>query len=120
MRSSTSYNGVYSARDSSDAGHLIIAGKDSLLKLIEKNSSHISKNDYHDMHGTLTGGKKASLLQCIRTRSTHYSSHAGPQHECDYFPHYVVLGKSFINSTDATVRAIHYHFENVHCLVSGH
>ena len=50
---------------------------------------------------------------------TNYGWGEGAQNETNFFPHYVLIGESFISSEDSIVQAIHYHFDNVDCLTRG-
>ena len=119
------YNDLYTPRDGVGTGHLTIAGKDTLLKLLNSQPlEDIDEEDtdeaFRDHHGLLKDGSRVSLLECIRTGSTHYRWDERAQYETRLFPHYVLIGESFINSGEAAIQAIHYHFENVHCLVRGY
>ena len=123
--SRNSYNDLYIPRDGVGTGHLTIAGKDTLLKLLNSQPlEDIDEEDtdeaFRDHHGLLKDGSKVSLLECIRTGSTNYRLDERAQYETHLFPHYVLVGESFINSGEAAIQAIHYHFENVHCLVRGY
>ena len=119
------YDDLYIPHDGVGTGHLTIAGKDTLLKLL--NSQRLEDIDEEDTdeasrdhHGLLKDGSKVSLLECIRKGSTHYRSDERARSETRLFPHYVLIGESFITSGEAAIQAIHYHFENVHCLVRGY
>lgn len=120
MKSTKPYVGIYFPRDSSDAGHLTIAGKESELRLVSKESWSNWTDESQDLHGTLDDGTRASLLKCVQTHQTTYDRRGGRHYESGFFPHYVVLGEEFISSTEAVIRAVHYHFENAHCLVGGY
>jgi hypothetical protein len=120
MRSRQPYNGMFFPAAGSDTGHLTLAGKDSALKIAGKEEPPTSTTGYHDIHGTLSNGKKATLLQCLCTGTTQYRWGSGARHETIFFPHYVVLGEEFINSTDAVISAIAYHFEHASSMVNGH
>ena len=113
------YNDVYVPRDGIGVGRLAIAGKNTELKLSSSNPSESVSTDIRDHHGTLNDGSKASLLRCFPTKTTHYGWAERTQHETIFFPHYVLIGGSFINSEESNIRAIHYHFENADCLANG-
>ena len=114
----SNYNDVYIPQDGVGAGHLTIAGKDTLLKLLNSSPPAASHEEFRDHHGILNDGSKASLLECVRMGLTRYGLGDRTQHETSFFPHYVLVGDSFISSDEADVRAIHYHFENAGCLVN--
>ena len=113
------YNDVYIPRDGAGVGRLAIAGKDTVLKLVTLNPSGTIDPDFRDHHGTLNDGSKASLLACLPTGVTSYGWGEREQHETSFLPHYVLIGNSFISSEESLVKAIHYHFENVGCLING-
>jgi hypothetical protein len=120
MESKQPYAGVFLPRDFSHAGHLTIADVDSLLTLVSKQVWNSSPEEFRDIHGTLADGRKASLLECIRAGQTDHRWGEAAQSEINFFPHYVVVGEEFINSSDAAIQAVHYHFENVDCLVHAY
>lgn len=114
------YNDLYIPRDGVGTGHLTIVGKDTLLKLLNSQPLEDTNEEFRDHHGLLKDGSKVSLLECIRMGATNYRLDERAQYETRFFPHYVLIGESFINSGEAAIQAIHYHFENVHCLVNGY
>ena len=59
-----------------------------------------------------------TVPECVQLVSTDYGGERR-QYETRFFPHCVLIGKSFIDSDDAAIKTIHYHFENVDCLVNG-
>ncbi len=118
MESAQAYSGIFSPTEFPGGGHLIIAGERSWLKLVAKNDVSIGAKEFQDFHGLLADGRKASVLQSIWRGSKYPSSKQAP-YEINFFPHYVVLGKSHIRTNDTIISAIHYSFENAHCLVSG-
>jgi hypothetical protein len=120
MRSRVPYNGIFVPRDYSASGHLAVAGKDSSLSLVGNAEWGERESEYHDIHGTLSDGRRASLLLCLEHNRTRHRFDERTQFETTFFPHYVVIGDSFIGSEDAVVGAVDYHFENVECLVDGH
>lgn len=113
------YNGIFLSTDSQFAGHLNIAGPDSILKLLGKSAWEHLGTEGLDLHGTLSDGRKASLLDCVlHGRKVHHfdeNSHC----ESVLFPNYVVVGEEFIHSGEPVIQAIRYHFENVNSLLSG-
>ena len=118
--SKAGYNDVYVPLDGVGVGRLAIAGKDTELKLSTSNPSESFSADFCDRHGTLNDGSKASLLGCLPTKFTSYGpKHLQPIHETTFLLHYVLVGGSFISSEESIIRAVHYHFENVDCLVNG-
>lgn len=119
MRSENTYNGVFSPIDSAGSGHLVIAGAESALTLVTQEGWPRLDSEYIDVHGFLTDGRKASALQCIRQQATQHRWDENARYESNYFPHYVVLGETFISSSDSIINAVHYHFENADCLVTG-
>ncbi len=114
------YNDLYIPRDGVGAGHLTIAGKDTLLKLLNSQPLADTGEEFRDHHGILKDGSMVPLLKCVRMGSANYRLDERTRYETRLFPHYVLIGESFINSGEARVQAIHYHFENVHCLVNGY
>lgn len=119
-KSKNNYNDLYIPHDGVGTGHLTIAGKDTLLKLLNSQPFENTDEEFRDHHGLLNNGSKASLLECVRMGSTNYRWDERAQHETSLFPHYVLIGESFIKSGEARIQAIHYHFENVNCLVNGY
>lgn len=120
MKSTKPYNGIFFPRDSEQAGHLSIAGADTLLNLASTEHWEHPPSEYHDIHGRLTDGRKASLLQCISAGQINHRWGEDARYESNFFPHYVVLGEQFVTSSETSIRAIHYHFENVDCLVHAY
>ena len=114
----SNYNDVYIPRDGVGAGRLVIDGKDTLLTLLNSSEPAGSHAAIRDQHGRLNDGSKASLLECVEISSTTHHWGNIVQHETRIFPHYVLLGHSFISSDEANIQAIRYHFENVGCLVN--
>lgn len=119
QNSKKSYNGVYVPRDDTGAGHLTIAGKDTSLKLVSKERWKATPEEFRDHHGVLTDGTRASLLECVPIEETNYRWNENARHELNLFPHYILIGETFINSQDAVISTLHYHFENVNSLVNG-
>ena len=117
--SKANYDDVYVPRDGVGVGRLAIAGKDTVLKLSTSNPSESISTEFRDQHGTLNDGSRASLLACLHTGYTSYGWGERAKHETTFLPHYVLVGGSFINSDESKIRAIHYYFENVNCLVNG-
>ena len=117
--SKADYNDVYVPCNGVGVGRLAIAGKETELKLSTSNPSESVSTEFRDHHGTLNDGSKASLLACLHTGYTSYGWGERAQHETRFLPHYVLVGESFISSEDSIVQTIHYHFENVDCLVNG-
>lgn len=120
MNLDDTYAGVFLPRAGEFAGHLNIAGAKSSLQLIGTSFPNSVGYGYLDIHGTLTGGKKASLLGCVWQGRTEHHLEDGRQFESTFFPNYVVVGNEFIGSTEPVIRAVRYHFEKVSSLVSGH
>lgn len=120
MQTHDQYNGVFLSSDSQFAGHLSIAGADSLVKLIGKSFWGRPETEYADIHGMLGDGRKASLLNCVLHGQTQYRFDENTQFESTFFPNYVVVGEEFIRSNEPVIRAVRYHFENVASLLSGH
>lgn len=74
---------------------------------------------YVDIKGSLTDGRKASLLNCVfQSRKEHFS-HGDRQYETILRPNYVVVGDEFITSEQSVIEGICYHFENITSLVGG-
>lgn len=111
------YSGLYIPRDGKGAGQLTVAGKNTSLKLVGKDPWEEPAGEFFDHHGLLNDGTKASLLECIAHGITRHWRGKEEHFEFNAFPHYILVGKTFINSDDAVVRALQYHFENVNCLV---
>lgn len=120
MQSQGPYNGVFICSNGSTVGHLNIAGKDSLAKFIGKALWEPLHAEYLDIHGSLSNGSKASLLDCVLYGRTQYRYGDNAHFETTFFPNYVVVGEEFIHSDKPAIRAIHYHFENVDRLLIGH
>ena len=114
----SNYNDVYIPRDGVGAGRLVIDGKNTLLKLLNSSAPAGSHEEIQDHHGILNDRSKASLLECVGMGYTTYGWGKAAQHETRIFPHYVLIGDSFISSDEAKIQAVHYHFENVGCLVN--
>ena len=117
-KSNKNYNDLYMPDDGRGMGHLKICGIDTQLKLLSSKPIGDTDEASRDQHGFLKNGAKASLLECVYLGSTEYLSESG-KHETRFFPHYVLIGDFFVASDDAVITAIHYHFENVDCLVNG-
>ena len=115
--SKTNYNDVFVPQDGEGTGLLNIAGKNTLLKLLSSNAPAHLDEKVQDHHGVLNDGSKASLLECVRRGFTCYGRGVSAQYETIFFPHYVLIGDSFISSNETVIEAVHYHFENVGCLV---
>ena len=111
------YNDVYIPEDGVGAGRLIIGGRNTSLKLLNSSEPVYPSSEFQDHHGMLKDGSKASLLECVRTGSTTYGLQDRAQKETRYFPHYVIVGDTFVSSGEAIINAVHYHFENSACLV---
>jgi hypothetical protein len=120
MQTHDQYNDVFLSSDSQFAGHLSIAGADSLVKLIGKSFWARPETEYADIHGMLGDGRKASLLDCVLHGQTQHRFDENTQFESTFFPNYVVIGEEFIRSNEPVIRAVHYHSENIAGLLSGH
>lgn len=116
---SPKYNGQFIPRDDLRAGQLLLDGRNSLLTLVGKEALGQEEEERRDHHGYLNDGTKASLLRCAPQGWRHYHRGEVTHFEHKFFPHYVVTGDRFINAEDPVVRTLHYHFENVDCLVNG-
>ncbi len=119
VRSKADYDDLYLPRDGVGTGRLTISGEDTLLKLLSSKPWARKDDEFRDLHGTLNDGTKVSLIECLRMGATTHHLEEGEQSEQSFFPHYVLTGDSYISSGDAKIKAINYHFENVHCLVNG-
>jgi hypothetical protein len=111
------YNDVYMPKNKIGAGHLAIAGKSTTLKLVGTKPWEQTRAEFRDHHGYLTDGRKASLLECVSIRRVQHRWGPSARYELQLFPHYILVGEKFINSQDAVVRALHYHPEDIDCLV---
>ncbi len=120
MRTHDQYNSVFLSSDNQFAGHLTIAGADSLVKLIGKSFWAHHEAEYADIHGMLGDGRKASLLDCVLHGRTQHRFDENTQFESTFFPNHVVVGEEFIRSNEPVIRAVRYHFENVASLLRGH
>ena len=85
------YNGHFIPHDGAGAGHLVVAGKDSLLTLVGKEPWSEIDEEYSDQHGYLNDGTKVSLLECIRTGQTNHRWGDDAHYELALFPHYTPL-----------------------------
>lgn len=120
MKTHDEYNGVLLMDDHHSVGHLCIAGADSVATLIGTSSWVPPESVAADIHGVLSDGKKASLLNCVLHSQTQHRFDEYTQFESRLFPNYVVVGAEFIRSDEAVIRAVRYHFENVAGLLSGY
>lgn len=120
MSTHEQYNGIFLSADSQFAGHLNVAGQNSTLKLVGKSAWEYPEAEVLDIHGKLSDGRKASLLDCVLHGQTVHHFDESFQCESVLFPNYVVVGEEFIHSGEPVVQAIRYHFENVNSLISGH
>ncbi len=118
--SNNSYNGIFTPIAGTSAGHLIVDGRDSRLTLVKSGHLEIDRMEFRDLHGVLANGKYASALGCILVGATESYSTSRPHSETTYFPHFVAIGESHFAADDKIITAIHFSFENAHCLVSGH
>ena len=112
------YNDLYMPHDNRGVGQLKICGRDTRLKLLSSKPIRDTDKAFRDQHGFLKDGSKASLLGCVELGSTQYWSERR-RYETRFYPQYVLIGERFIASDDAVIKAIHYHFENVDCLMDG-
>lgn len=113
------YNDIFIPHDKVGSGHLKVAGEESILSIVDTSPLARTDQELVDYHGVLNGGGKASLLGCVTLGSSQRSFGDITQSEATFFPHYVLIGPSYVGSQDQTVSAIHYHFENVERLVIG-
>jgi hypothetical protein len=120
MQTHDHYNGVFLSSDSQFAGHLSIGGADSLARLVGKSFWTGLETEYTDIHGMLSDGRKASLLDCVLHGQTQHRFDENAPFESTFFPNYVVVGEEFIRSNESVIRAVRYHFKNVASLLSGH
>ncbi|GAB2895041.1 ApeA N-terminal domain 1-containing protein [Paralcaligenes ginsengisoli] len=120
MQTHEQYNGVFLSSDSQFAGLLKFAGADSILKLVGKSFWTCPEAEYTDIHGMLSDGKKASLLECVLHGKTQHRFDENTQFESRFFPNYIVVGEEFIRSEEPVIQAVRYHFENVTNLLTGH
>lgn len=120
MQTHEQYNGIFLPRNSQHTGILNISEENSSIKIIGKDFLEFPESECTDIHGMLIDGKKASLLGCVLNNKTRHHSNEQSQFESQYFPNHVVIGEEFINSGESVIQAVHYHFDNVNRLVSGH
>lgn len=120
MQTHEKYNSVFLSTEPQFAGHLMIAGAESNVKLIGKSFWPSPEVEYTDIHGTLNDGKKASLLDCVIQGKTRHRFDEDSQCESAFFPNYIVVGESFIRSDEHVIRAVRYHFDNVSSLLRGY
>ena len=119
MQTYDQYNGVFLSSDSRLVGHLRIAGADSLVKLVGDRFPAASEKELTDIHGILSDGKKASLLDCVfYNRMSHYFNNK-QQMESTLFPNYIIVSKDFVSSNQSIIRAVRYEFENSAKILSG-
>jgi hypothetical protein len=119
-KSNNNYNGIFTPIAGTAAGHLIVDGRASRLKLVKTGHLETDRIEFRDLHGILASGKYASALGCIRINATESYSTSRPHSETTYFPHFVAIGESHFAADDKIITAIHFSFENAHCLVNGH
>lgn len=112
------YNDVFIPEDGVGAGRLVIDGKNTSLKFLNSTDSICPSIGSQDFHGILNDGSKASLLECIQTGYTSYGGSDISQIETSFFPHYVLIGDTFVTSGESKIESIRYHFENAECLVN--
>lgn len=120
MRSRSAYNGLFFPRDGKGAGHLHIAGSETSLKLVNSEPWPNLTSEFHDFHGKLSDGSKASLIDCIVERRIQHRWGEGAQYVREVFPNFIVIGETFINSDQPEIISISYHFENAASLLRGH
>lgn len=119
MKDYENYNGVFVSSDSNLSGHLRIAGADSSATIVGPKYWEPKSPKSADIHGLLSGGAKASLLQCALLRTSRHTRNREVQFESRIFPSFVVVGDEFVRSNEPEIRAVRYHFSNVSYLVSG-
>lgn len=120
MKRKQPYSGLFLPRDGSAAGQLKLAERDTELKLVGAQMRARTNVEYEDIHGVLNDGRKASLLDCVFHGETIHSLEDRRQYEADYHPNFVVIGNEYLESDEAAIRSVTYHFENVDHLVNGH
>ena len=108
----SNYNGLFVPKDGVGAGHLSIAGKNTLLKLLVTTPTVGSGKETRDYHGFLNDGYKVSLLECVQKGFRCFSHGENIQYEFRIFPHLVLIGDKFLCSHEARIQAIHYKLEN--------
>ncbi len=85
MRSDKPYNGVFVPTEISGSGHLSIAGKDTVLKLVTTLNLGLNDPEFQDLHGSLVNGKKASALQCVLKNRVRHGVGKTPLSDLTYF-----------------------------------
>ena len=108
----SNYSGFFVPKEGIGTGHLSIAGKNTLLKLLTTTPELGSEKEIQDHHGFLNDGSKASLLECVQTSFSCFLNSEKTQYEIGFFPHFVLIGDEFLCSHEARIQAIHYTFEN--------
>lgn len=111
------YNGLYIPRDGFSTGHLLVDDEKSSLMLLNQKGWQETGEEFSDHHGILQDGVKASLIDCIVKEKQQYRWGDEVQYKTTLFPHIIFLGEQFVTSTDKIIKSIHYHFENIDCLV---
>lgn len=107
----SNYNGLFVPKDGIGAGHLSIAGKNTLLKLLSTTPVN-GTDEVREHHGFLNDGSKVSLLECVQTAFNRFTTSNRTQYETEFFPHFVLIGDEFLCSHEARIQTIHYTFEN--------
>ncbi|BDR09911.1 hypothetical protein CTR2_R32490 [Comamonas thiooxydans] len=119
MRNHENYNGIFHLSDNQFTGVFNNAGADSILKIFGKSFWNLPETEYLDIHGMLDDGTKASLIDCVLHAQRRHRFDSNSQFETQFFPNYIVVGEEFISSGEPVIKAVSYHFDNVHSLLIG-
>lgn len=120
MQKHDKYNGIFLPDNGKFVGHLIVAEADSIVKIIGNFFWTNPVSEYIDIHGRLSDGKKASLLNCVWQSRTQYGFGENARFESVFFPNYIVIGEEFVRSDEHAIAAVRYHFKNIAGLLSAH
>lgn len=122
------YSGIFAPANFDGSGHFVIAGRESALTLVTAPGALLSHAEFQDFHGLLADGRCASALECIwkgssqrvLTERPQFAPPTRPREQSNFFPHYVVIGETFLSSGEPVINAVQYHFENADRLVNGY
>lgn len=111
------YNDLFVPSGIDASGHLRTDGANSKLTLLSSTELEVARNVIADIHGTLKNGRKASLLECVKTGYVRHRYDENSTVVTSIFPHKIVLGEKHVNSSDECVKSIRYHFENIENII---
>ena len=87
-------------------GELSIKGASTILNLYSDESFDPHSNQ--DFLGTLYDRSKVSLIKCITTGTKSTTRGDERHYSCSVFPHFVIFGDQYINSSDRVIRELSF------------